>query len=563
MLSRSGCGRSCSSDSITCVESLQAFRQADRALTREGQIKHSKARHEKDDRRAIGDKRNWVLGFDNREKLAAFQQHAQDLARTIEEFNQKLRVLAEEENRRATRLIQCQTLVNLQWQEIDVHPIIGRIAAIEKQIRQARERNVVLQEIGARIVRQKELVRKASDALINTQATQQNVLRQIEEESTRLHSLQQDVWRTTLTPKQRAGLDACFTKLPSAARLDNLDQLVTSVQKSLHLERDALGTQITECEKAIEKRFVEFKRLWPTDGGDVEANLASAGDFFAKLTRLETDGLPAHEQRFFDLLQNQSHQNLAALSIHLSNARKEIHERMELVNDSLKQVPFNQTGNQTTYLHIAASDRQLPEVREFKSKVQEALSNAWSDDRELAESRFLVLRQLVDSLSSQDPEKKRWRESVLDVRLHVEFIGREMDESGAVLEIYRSGAGKSGGQRQKLATTCLAAALRYQLGGNDSGVPTYAAVILDEAFDKADNDFTILAMQIFANFGFQMIVATPLKSLMTIEPFIGGACFIDIRDRKISSVLLIEYDSERQRLNLPDQAQEEAGVEVS
>ena len=57
-------------------------------------------------------------------------------------------------------------------------------------------------------------------------------------------------------------------------------------------------------------------------------------------------------------------------------------------------------------------------------------------------------------------------------------------------------------------------------------------MVLDEAFDKADNEFTALAMNIFKNFGFQMIVATPLKSVMTLEPFIGGACFIDISERR-------------------------------
>jgi uncharacterized protein YPO0396 len=152
---------------------------------------------------------------------------------------------------------------------------------------------------------------------------------------------------------------------------------------------------------------------------------------------------------------------------------------------------------------------------------------------------------------------------VLDVRLHVEFIGREVDAQGVQVEIYRSGAGKSGGQRQKLATTCLAAALRYQLGGQDSGLPLYAPVILDEAFDKADSEFTTLAMNIFTNFGFQMIVATPLKSVMTLEPFIGGACFVDITDRRNSGVLLIEYDAERQRLRLPNGPDDSAAAAVS
>ena len=263
------------------------------------------------------------------------------------------------------------------------------------------------------------------------------------------------------------------------------------------------------------------------------------------------------------MLHNQSHQKRAALYTYLKDARKAIQRRMVFVNDSHGKVPFNQSANQRTYLHIDASDRQLVDVKEFKQEIQQALSHAWPEDREFAEARFLALRRLVERLASQDPEQKRWRETVLDVRQHVEFIGREIDESGVEVEIYRSGAGKSGGQRQKLATTCLAAALRYQLGGNDHGVPMYAPVVLDEAFDKADNEFTALAMNIFTNFGFQMVVATPLKSVMTLEPFIGGACFVDISDRRVSGVLLIEYDGDRQRLKLPEHAREEAGVEAS
>jgi uncharacterized protein YPO0396 len=105
--------------------------------------------------------------------------------------------------------------------------------------------------------------------------------------------------------------------------------------------------------------------------------------------------------------------------------------------------------------------------------------------------------------------------------------------------------------------------LRYQLGGGTTGLPMYAPVVLDEAFDKADNEFTALAMNIFANFGFQMIVATPLKSVMTLEPFIGGACFVDIRERRVSGVLLIEYDDERQRLHLSEHTRMEASLEAA
>ena len=546
-----------------CVESIQSFRSADRAITREGQVKHSKTRHEKDDRRSVGDRRNWVLGFDNREKLGLFQSQAQEQADAIARLGGEIDKLSDQDKNRAARAMQCQTLVNLQWQEIDVFPLLDRISTIERQIREAREGNTTLLQISEQIEKQKKLVDDADKDLRQATRAHDSIVDQIKTSTQKLESLLQDASIVPLTPHQVSGLDERFAKQSDAVRLDNLDKVTTSVERALNAEIEEVNRGIGACEKEIEARFADFKRQWPMDAGDMDTSLASAPDFFAKLVRLETDGLPAYEQRFFELLQNQSHQNLAALSTYLNDARKAILERMDLVNDSLGQVPFNQSANQRTYLHIDASDRQLVDVKEFKQEIQQALSHAWTEDREFAEARFLALRRLVDRLASQDPEQKRWRETVLDVRQHVEFIGREIDESGVEVEIYRSGAGKSGGQRQKLATTCLAAALRYQLGGNDHGVPMYAPVVLDEAFDKADNEFTALAMNIFTNFGFQMVVATPLKSVMTLEPFIGGACFVDISDRRVSGVLLIEYDGDRQRLKLPEHAREEASVEAS
>ncbi len=535
-----------------CVESMQSFRSAERAITREGQVKHNRTRHEKDDRTSLDDRGNRVLGFDNKEKLRLFQARAQEQGEAISRLEKELNRLHNNEENRNVRAMQCQTLVNLQWDEIDLAPLLDRIAAIDLQIRGVRDNNITLRQLNERLAAQRKKLDDAEINLREAKVAHDIVRKKIIESTQKLESLLQDAPGTRLTPHQVAGLEERYVNQTNLVSLDNLDKVSTAVERALNTQLDEINRGIAACEKEIEARFAEFKRRWPMDAGDLDTRLASAPDFFAKLARLETDRLPAYEHRFFELLQNQSHQNLAALSTYLNDARKAILERMGLVNDSLSQVPFNQNMSQRTFLHIDATDRQLAEVKDFKQEIQQALSHAWSEDRGLAEARFGTLRRLVDRLSSQDPQQRRWRESVLDVRQHVEFIGREIDESGVEVEIYRSGAGKSGGQRQKLATTCLAAALRYQLGGNDRSAPMYAPVVLDEAFDKADNEFTALAMNIFTNFGFQMIVATPLKSVMTLEPFIGGACFVDITDRKISGVLLIEYDSDRQRLKLPE-----------
>lgn len=547
-----------------CVESMRAFRAAlERALTREGQIKHNRARHEKDDRSSVSDRRFWVMGFDNREKLALYEQQDRELGQQQQALEAQLAALGKQRRDAALRVLQCQTLVNLQWHEIEAEPLVQRISAIDRQLASIREGNANLQAIDERLRQQRGLVQQAADALKKEEVLLLTRQREIDAHEVQLGATQQDPSLVPLTPHQQQGLDQRYAQLPQPLRLKDVDHDDRVVRKGISDQILALSESIGDCVKFIEAQFAAFIGNWRADTDGLDAAVASAPDFFTKLSRLETDGLPAHEQRFFELLRNQSHQNLAALNTYLNDARKSILARMELVNESLRQVPFNRNEERTTNLQIQPKDRQLPEVRQFKQDIMDALSHAWQDDPEAAEARFIELRRLVERLSSQDAEQRRWRESVLDVRLHVEFIGREYDEHGVEQDVLESGAGKSGGQRQKLATTVLAAALRYQLGGSESGVPAYAPVVLDEAFDKADNEFTALAMNIFANFGFQMIVATPLKSVMTLEPFIGGACFVAIRDRRDSGVLLIEYDEGQRKLKLAPDARAEASLEAA
>ena len=154
-----------------------------------------------------------------------------------------------------------------------------------------------------------------------------------------------------------------------------------------------------------------------------------------------------------------------------------------------------------------------------------------------AEKYFARLSDLVHRLDENNPQDRLWREQVLNVRVHVSFQGVEFDDKGTVVEVYESGAGKSGGQQQKLTMTCLVAELRYQLGGSRAVRPKYAAVVIDEAFDKADSEFTDISMRIFSDFGFQPVLATPEKGLYTLEPYMGSFSYVSCRERRISSIL--------------------------
>src|SRR5699024_6200584 len=136
-----------------------------------------------------------------------------------------------------------------------------------------------------------------------------------------------------------------------------------------------------------------------------------------------------------------------------------------------------------------------------------------------------------------------WRKQVLDTRFHVRFRAKESDGTGVEVDAFDSSDGLSGGQQQKLVTFCLAAALRYQLAGVDADVPGFATVMIDGAFDKADCRFTRLAMDIFQEFGFHMVLATPLKLLATLDDYIDGTAVISIEDARKSRVSLVTAES--------------------
>jgi uncharacterized protein YPO0396 len=540
-----------------CAETMQAFRAAQRAVTRQGQIKHNSTRHEKNDRQRIDDRSQWVLGFDNRDKLRLYQQRAADLGATVADIDKELSAKRSEDEQRRSQDEACITLQNLSWNDVDLASLVSLAADLRERIAAEVAARPDLEALNRWIERQDATHRKAVKAHLEAEAQARDIQAQIGKLQGALVSLQSRP-QVALTPTQRSGLQERLARVERPLELEALDDVVRQMERAMSREERELDLRMADLRNAIEARLAEFNRLWPAEAGGLDPTMAAALDYFGKLARLQTDGLPRYEQRFMQLLREQSDQNLTLLSSKIDQERSAIRQRMELVNESLLTAPFNPG----THLVIDTLPREGDEVRQFKQTLRDALSHSLSSQggqtdeavSAAAEQRFALLNQLVKRLASQETADRHWRALVLDVRQHVEFMAREMDDdTGAEIEAYRSGAGKSGGQRQKLTSTCLAAALRYQLGGRDRARPAFATVVLDEAFDKADAEFTRTAMNIFTTFGFQMIVATPLKSVMTLEPFIGGACYVHNTDRRSSSVLRIDYDREHRRLDLPQQ----------
>jgi uncharacterized protein YPO0396 len=543
-----------------CVDTADELRKLERGVTLAGQVKHNRSLHEKDDSRRVNDRSNWVLGFSNAEKLQAYQDEFLKLQEDVGKAENALAQARETARIESKQVEYCQNLVNLSWENSNIAALLDEIQSLKARIGLELKVRPDLSELDKKVELMRKAWEKAREALLAAQGVAIEVTRERSTAQRRADELPPEQLSFPLSPTQKRRLGERFDATGKKMSVEQLDSACTAMVRVIGEEESTAIGKTADIKQGIEHKLYLFCNKWEAEAKGLDPKLESAPDFMAKLQRLETDGLHEYVARFKALLSEQSDQNLAVLHAKLDQERRNIGERMEQVNDSLRRCAFNDN----TYLQINYDDKPTQEVIEFRVQLKAALSHSFKDDDdEEMERRFSALNAVVQRLGSQQPADVKWRGLVLDVRQHVVFSATEFDDLSMEVETYDSGAGKSGGQRQKLTTTVLAAALRYQLAGEDGVWPTYSTVVMDEAFDRADNEFTAMVMNIFKSFGFQVVAATPVKNVMALEPFIGGGTFVSIRDRKYSEALAITYIDHTGRLDLPLEAQEVLADELT
>lgn len=546
-----------------CVDSVEELKRVRVGLTRAGQIKRN-TDHEKNDRRDISDRREWVLGFSNEEKKLDFLAHLNSLLDQKKVLDDEIKDESEQRKLWSNKERACGAIKELAWLDIDAGSITGHIratdalldmienenpdlAVVERQLGEAEEAvGVADKAVNDLKVRAGVLDSRRND-LVAKQAGMDGVLLQQavgDEASKALETLLCEVF--TATPKQGHEL-----------KLENLKDVHRAVDAKL-AER---GAQLRLRQQQRENNMLSGmhayleKDTWKAQIGGIDASLASLPEFLARLKQMEDDNLPKFKDRFEKLLNDQALQHLAALSQQLRAETRSVRDKVDLVNDALGTTEFNKG----TYIKLGHRTRQIQDVTDFVLAMRGILEMV-VDDAEVKKARFLNLRKLVNRLSSGEPHDVRWRKLVLDVRQHLEFYAIESDAAGVQVQTYSGSSGKSGGERQKLTMTILAAALRYQLSGDDGDFPRYSTIMVDEAFDKADPEFTKTAMQIFKKCGFQVIAATPMKGIMALDEFIGGAAYI-YKIKNVSHARLLEYDVQKRELVIPKEVRAQVAAE--
>lgn len=521
-----------------CVEHPDELGGVDRGVTIGGQIKKSARRYEKNDRYRIDDRSRWILGADNEAKVDLLLARRLDADRRHGEADARLKQAQIERDAQTRRRAVLERALTMDWTELD------RVAATELvrvrtgQLAALTTGNAKLQDAIEAENEAKASYRKADATAFEKAGVLRDCTVGLAELGVLIAELTGKAIHGAVSETDAVELGKRYRAVQRKIDRRNVGDVGRKVADTLHRESSAAQARVAMAQSDFVSGAVAFSTRWEAASADLTTDIKDRAGYRALLTGIVARGLPEHEGNFLKLLREKSRDLIGHLASDIRDAPKMVEDRIDPVNASLGRSRFDVER----YLRIKVKTKRTPEVQQFMADLKTVVDGAWTDeDLAAAEQRFAVLKRVMQRLASSDNADQAWRRRCLDTREHVTFMAQEVDLAGQVVNVHDSSAGLSGGQRQKLVIFCLAAALRYQLAADEDDLPSYATIILDEAFDKADSRYTRMAMDVFVEFGFHMILATPEKLLQTIEPYVGAVTSITNPSRKASGTATLTF----------------------
>ncbi|WP_129783716.1 ATP-binding protein, partial [Promicromonospora panici] len=509
-----------------CVDDASGLDLHERAMTRDGLVKHGPEEIEQPQLPGVED---WALGWDADDRLDQLLELARETQARLAEADAAVADAVAQQREAVRRQLTLRHVARREWREVDIETAEADLtdaqASFDRLLDGTMDLLQASQDVAAaetRLDQARAAAAEAADTLAEARAHRRSLERVVAELG--------DAPTNAIPLAHREELEKRYAAVRKTVTHEVIDDVSLTVSRTLDAEREAGLRTSGAAEREIVGLLSEFRRRWPAITRDLTTQVSDRSRYLEVLERIRTSRLPEQEARFSDLLTDQARRALRKLAAEIRQAPAAIRERIVGVNSSLRRSPFDTDR----FLEIRVKERRPAAVEEFLATLDLLTGDA--------EPEYEVLERLVRRLGSSDPADRAWRTLCLDTRRHVHFTGVEVTAGGIALAVHDSSAGLSGGQRQKLVVFCLAAALRYQLAGaSDSATPAYGSILLDEAFDKADTTFTRTAMDTFAAFGFHMILATPLKLLQTLEDYVGGiglATCREMRESRVDVVLL-------------------------
>lgn len=493
---------------LICADSVEELNATEFSMTEEGLIHKSHGFFEKKDLKRIDDKREWCLGFSNKEKIKLLKQDLQKKENEVFSLNESISKLKHEKNSLENSTLACLRLKEFNsFNELDLTSIKAEIdklkAALDTlihdpaiaKLQQLYDDSVsVLNDIELKI---REMNRKIG-AMENDLDELKEKIRVNEENS--LIEVPEET--ETLLLKTMTALK--LTK-------DNVfvDANASKLRKELSDKRNRVVENSQNAQNKIISVISSFysNEAWYPICADWGKDFDAYDHYLKHLENIQKEGLPKLVEEFKAKLNTEVTQSVACIVQKIDQELSSIKDRISQINIVLKRAEFTENS----YLSIEPKKLTNPTLQEFDRDSRKVMNMLSLDDHEL---RYKAIEKVINTLTTALVSNAQEMKTVLDPRLRMQFLANVVDaDTGEVKDTLNSSSGKSGGEKESFAGSVLAASLAYVLTPEGAQTPVYATVFLDEAFSNTSDKVSQRVLKIFHELGLHVNLITPFKNI--------------------------------------------------
>ncbi|WP_078130413.1 ATP-binding protein [Leptospira alexanderi] len=521
---------------------MTTFYQQEKAITQSGLIKTGRIRHEKNDRSSVNDSRNYILGWNNQEKLEALQKEFRETGQKIYELKAALDELRLEENKNEKefrnldrfREFDSFSVLDISGLESDLERSISNLEELERSSKDylnlKSQHGIVKEKLDHSTKKEKELEKALTEIEVNIR---QNQRTRSELEQT-LSEYPLNELKPYFEEIQKRTLDEIIKK-------EDLDPFKRMVRERFRSEQDQVQTEKSKITKDIVQRMDRYNKKFPEDCDRIGliVEMDSLDAFEEELEKIRKERLPEFENRFKAMMGDKVTKQVTEFKSGLEDHVAEIQERIQELNESLHRLDYVKGKTYIQLDYTETKNKEIVGENGFKVLLKECIPDV--GDVSSNEEKFQKIRELLDRLKAVDGNE-RWSKSVTDTRNWLDFRAVEYErETNRIKEVYDSSAGKSGGQTVKLAYTILASAIAYQFGFNNK--KSFRFVVIDEMFNNLDGQNSKFALELFERLKLQLLVVTPMDKIAIVQHYVSSVHFVRINpEGNLSKVVPITQE---------------------
>lgn len=540
----------------TCVDTLEDFNHInEKAVTKEGLIKAKGGKHEKDDRPEISRREHYVLGWDNREKIAAIKKEYDNLCRQVtakkEEINELNNKRKETEERKETfsRLLDFEKFDDIDWQSYSIR--INEKNEEKKQLESTNDRVKTLQQ---QLEKVKQTISEIEDRKENLYGSK--ALLQKDEEETQKRCSDNTNALASMNPVDVDEFENNHSELLLVGLADmvarhkslqnDIDNKIKNKQTEKNKKENEGRSKIIIFKNPSEEITTKF-RDWRSDVNSLPDSVELISEYQTFLKKLNEEALPSFEKRFNKYLHETVINNIYTFRQFFKDWESLINKTINQLNSYLRDINFNVYPE--TYIQLESSKKRNVNINEFVQMLEKAIPNMREINSTIDGQRIHFEQHVLPLMQRLEDEK--WRKEVMDVRARFSYKAVEHYKADdQKRNTYESMGQLSGGEKAQLTYTILGSAIAYQFGLTKHGCDSsFRFIAIDEAFRAQDEDKARYLISLCKQLHLQLLVVTPSDNIHIVE---GDISYVHYVERKGNTSVLYnmpinQFKEERQK----------------